>query len=97
MHEFFVAFVSFRFFVFRFCDMWQPSEGETMPQIRYSNSTNTTTNAFSVDGSTSDTSTNDIADTFVVYINVDNSSTLGLTDRCIQNNITMLLQDKKMS
>ena len=58
---------------------WQPAEGLTIPQIRYS--TNTTANGFYVDGSTSDTSGNDIADTFVIYLNVDNSSTFGLTNQ----------------
>ena len=60
------------------CSIWEPYEGSTKPDIRYS--INRTVSGLPTDGNLAVENENDVADTFVIYLNVDNSSTFGLTN-----------------
>ena len=59
-------------------DIWDPIEGTTAPQIRYS--INATSNLVKLSGSFADSSENLIADSMVIYVNAPNTSDLKITN-----------------
>ena len=60
------------------CTDWEPDEGSSIPGIRFTTSTDS--NGLNVYGGITDSTTNFYADSMVFWVNVDNSSSFGLTD-----------------